>query len=70
MSDNDTPEAAGEVDPTYVAALTREAQGYAAAGREHRLADVNAELKRLGAPLVKGGNADAGKAGAQKRQTR
>lgn len=72
MSENDTPDEqpANEADANYVAALTREAEGYAAAGREHRVADVNAELKRLGAPLVKGGKVDGGKPNAQKRQTR
>lgn len=69
MSENDTPDEQ-PTDDKYVAALTREGEGYAAAGREHRVADVNAELKRLGAPLVKTGKADGGKPNAQKRQTR
>jgi hypothetical protein len=31
----------------YIAALRREAEGHAQAGREHRLAAVNAELSRF-----------------------
>lgn len=65
--DTDQPD-----DASYVAALTREGEGYAAVGREHRLADVNAELKRLGAPPVKGAGkpASPGRGAAAQRQTR
>jgi hypothetical protein len=35
-------------DEAHVAALLREREGYAAYGREERVKDVDAELKRLG----------------------
>lgn len=58
-----------EQQDDYVAALTREAESYAAAGRDDRLADVNAELKRAGGSPVKGAERAASRAAAG-RQTR
>ncbi|MFD7746708.1 hypothetical protein ACFV2V_13870 [Streptomyces sp. NPDC059698] len=39
------------VEVAYVEALRREREGYTRYGREDRVAAVEAELKRLGAPL-------------------
>ncbi|MFF9324039.1 hypothetical protein ACF1AY_04900 [Streptomyces sp. NPDC014776] len=41
-------------DEAYVAALLREREGYARHGREDRLADVDAELRRLGVAVSEG----------------
>lgn len=69
MNDTEQPD---EGNAQYVTALTREGEGYAAVGRDHRVAEVNAELKRLGAPLVKGAvkPPSAAGRGAAQRQTR
>ncbi|MFI1524935.1 hypothetical protein [Streptomyces griseus] len=45
------PQAPTAVEAAYVEALQREREGYTRYGRKDRAADVEAELKRLGAPL-------------------
>ncbi|MFJ8221408.1 hypothetical protein [Streptomyces griseus] len=47
----DGPQGPTAVEAAYVAALQRERAGYTRYGRKDRAADVEAELKRLGAPL-------------------
>lgn len=45
------PQERTAVEAAYVDALRREREGYTRYGREDRAAAVEAELKRLGAPL-------------------
>ncbi|MFJ7523905.1 hypothetical protein ACIQ1S_03170 [Streptomyces griseus] len=45
------PQGPTVVEAAYVAALQREREGYTRYGRKDRAAAVDAELKRLGAPL-------------------
>ncbi|MER7814079.1 hypothetical protein [Streptomyces sp. NPDC096153] len=49
--EHDQDEEPTEMERAYVAALQREREGYARYGRDDRCKDVEAELKRLGAPL-------------------
>lgn len=72
MSDNPNetgPASEQEKADSYVGALRREGAGYAALGRDDRLADVNAELKRVGASPIEGAKRAASR-GAAGRQTR
>ncbi|MFF4166875.1 hypothetical protein [Streptomyces sp. NPDC001741] len=49
--DAEEPQERTAVEAAYIDALHREREGYARYGRKERAAEVEAELKRLGAPL-------------------